>query len=412
MTGPGRRRRTRLDTRPRRTALVAVLSVAVVGAVPVLVWKGARTIVDSNEGSTVTVRAAPAAQIPPTPVAMLVIVGGDGRASSFVLVSQLPKSEGGFVIQVPADTRVDIPGIGDERMATAYDTGGLDLAQQTMQAALQITIDVAAEANAGQLTDLLAPYEPFAMHFDQPVLASTSDGRTDTVFPAGDATLRASDVPKLLLARLSDGVETDVLPRQEALWRAVIAAVKAKPGKAGSTDIAGFIGALSQGTYLATTLALDIAHSGEGLPGVPPDLIRMRLLVAQAMPGAVSPSSSSARYQIVNTTGDPLLALDVVGRLTYFGANIIAAGDTTEKVTKTKIEYVDDSNKTLATSLTHILETGEAVKTTSRIEGIDITITIGTDYAAVVQQAKDREAALPTTTAPVSTVPDSTGTTT
>ena len=30
-------------------------------------------------------------------------------------------------------------------------------------------------------------------------------------------------------------------------------------------------------------------------------------------------------------------------------------------MSKTKIEYVDDSNKTLATSLTHILETGEAV---------------------------------------------------
>jgi hypothetical protein len=412
MTGVGRRRRTRLDTRPRRTALVAVLSVAVVGAVPVLVWKGARTIVDSNEGSTVTVRAVPAAQIPPTPVAMLVIVGGDGRASSFVLVSRLPKSEGGFVIQVPADMRVAIPGFGEERIATAFDTGGLDLAQQTMQAAMQITIDVAAEANASQLADLLAPYEPFAMHFDQPVLASTSDGRTDTVFPAGDATLRASDVPKLLLARLSDGVEADVLARQEAMWRAVIAAVKAKRGKAGSTDIAGFIGGLSQGTYVATTLALDVAHASDHLPGVPPDLIRMRLLVAEAMPGAVSPSSSSARYRIVNTTGDPLLALDVVGRLTYFGANIIAAGDTTEKVGMTKIAYVDDSNKTLATSLTHILETGKAVKTTDRVEGIDITITIGTDYAAVVRRAKDREAALPTSTAPASTQTDSTTSTT
>jgi hypothetical protein len=84
-------------------------------------------------------------------------------------------------------------------------------------------------------------------------------------------------------------------------------------------------------------------------------------------------------------------------------------------VSKTKIEYVDDGNKTLATSLTHILETGEAVKTTNRIEGIDITITIGTDYAAVVQRAKDREAALPTTTAtapPDSTLPNSTSPTT
>jgi len=399
MTDPGRGRRTRLDTRPRRTALVAVLSVAVVGAVPVLVWKGARTIVDSSEGSTITVKAVPAAQIPPTPVAMLVIVGDDGRASAMVLISQLPKSEGGFVIQVPADTRVDIPGIGDERIATAYDTGGLDLAQQTMQATLQITIDATAEANASQLAQLLAPYEPFAVHFDQPVLASTSDGRTHTVFPAGDATLRATDMPKVLLARVSDGVETDVLARQEALWRAVIAAVKAKPGTAGSTGIAGFIGGLGRGTFLATTLALDVAHADDGLPGIPPDLIRMRLLVAQAMPGAVSPSSSSARYQIVNTTGDPLLALDLVGRLTYFGANIIAAGDTTAKVSKTKIEYVDDGNKTLATSLTHILETGEAVKTNNRIEGIDITITIGSDYAAVVQKARDRAAALPTTTA-------------
>ena len=87
---------------------------------------------------------------------MLVIVGDDGRASAMVLISQLPKSEGGFLIQVPANTRVDIPGIGDERIATAYDTGGLDLAQQTVQAALQITIDVAAEANASQLADLLA----------------------------------------------------------------------------------------------------------------------------------------------------------------------------------------------------------------------------------------------------------------
>ena len=239
MTGPGRRRRTRLDTRPGRTALVAVLSVAVVGAVPVLVWKGARTIVDSNEGSTVTVRAAPAAQIPPTPVAMLVIVGDDGRASSFVLVSQLPNNEGGFVIQVPADTRAAIPGMGDERMATAYDTGGLDLAQQTVQAALEITIDVAAEANAQQLSDLLASYQPFAMHLDQPVLVSTSDGRTAPV-SRRRASLQAKDVPSSCGPPVR-WVEIDVSTPKD-LWRAVMGR-QARPARQ-LHDNRGFIGGL------------------------------------------------------------------------------------------------------------------------------------------------------------------------
>jgi len=411
VTRTTRRRRTRLDTGPWRSALVLAVGLAVAVAIPLMVWRGARRIITSNVGSVVTTTTVtdhrPVVALPATPVALLVSVGTDRRANGFVVISRFPGG-GGFVIQLPLTARVQVPGGGTDSLADAYDTGGLEQARQSVASALDVAIDLAAEADPAHLSTALSFFAPFEVTLADPVEQGLLNGRTARLFPAGDVSIEAKDVPTFLAARTVGQTAASVLPRQEQLWRSIVSAVKAKSsGPVGdSSTIGGFLAGLGQGTYVTTTAPLDPTFRPDGEAGVPLDPIRTRMLVAQAMPGAVSPSSTAARYRIVNTTGDPDVALAAVTRLSFFGANIISVGDTPGPLATTTFEWADDVNTKLAQGLPVVFGAGQAQRGGQIVQGVDVTITLGADFAKVVADQRAQDAATTTTTtAPTSTVP-------
>ena len=389
----------RLDTKPRVTVAILVVVVITAGLIPLLVWRGARAIIKSNEGHSVTTSGLPVAQLPPTPVGLIVRAGADGHARDFVLISALPKQAGGWVIQVPADVRVDIVDRGTNRLADAFDIGGVALVKQALESLLQIAIQSADVVDPSALVTLLQPYQPFRFTLDQPILNYVNAVRTDTVLPAGAIVLNALDVPRFLDARLNHQAQLEVLPRQELLWRAVVASVKSRaqsPAAAGTN--AAWIASLGPGQHAVGTLAVDA--SGQA------DVARARLLVAQAMPGAVSPAVDGKRYRLVNTTGDIGVAVAAVNRVIAAGGSVIWESDASPPATKTLFEFGDDANAAFAASLVPSFKTGVAQKGTQRIEGIDVTVTLGRGFAAVA--AAEAAAPATTTTAPSTTATSST----
>jgi len=394
-----RTRRIRLDTKRRVTGAVFALALVVAVLIPFAVWRGARAIIKSNEGQTVTSTDQPTAEIPATPVGLIIRTGPDGHARGMVLISALPNKVGGYVIQVPLDTRVDIVDHGADRLAIAFDLGGAALAKQTLEAFLQVAIESVVVLDPSALITALQPYQPFRFTLSEPILNHRADGRTDTVLPVGDVVLDALDVPRVLDARLDRQTELDVLPRQEILWRAIASAVKSKTPVAGSPDTAAaWIATLGNGDHEVSTLALD--NTPDGQPGVKADIARARLLAAQAMPGAVSPLTDGKRYRIINTTTDPLVALAAVRRVLASGGSVIAEGDASPIAATTVFEYADDSQAQFAADLVKSYTVGTTRRAAQKIEGIDVTMTLGKDFASVVAAetpSSTTQALVPTT---------------
>ena len=70
-----------------------------------------------------------------------------------------------------------------------------------------------------------------------------------------------------------------------------------------------------------------------------PDEGPMHLLVAEAMPGAVSPPTNSARIRLVNTIGDPDAMLTAANLVLLLGANLVIASDSGDAAPNTQVLY-------------------------------------------------------------------------
>ena len=148
------------------------------------------------------------------------------------------------------------------------------------------------------------------------------------------------------------------------------------------------------------------------LPGEPeaytPDEGPMRLLVAEAMPGAVSPPTNSARIRLVNTTGDPAAMLTAADLILLLQANLVIASDDS-LVSGTQVLYATPGFKGSAEFVAKSLGVGTVAQDATVVDGIDLTVVLGKDFEA--QVAKHAAATPVTSTTVTSTTTQETSTT-
>ena len=131
----------------------------------------------------------------------------------------------------------------------------------------------------------------------------------------------------------------------------------------------------------------------------------MHLLVAEAMPGAVSPPTNSARIRLVNTIGDPDAMLTAANLVLLLGANLVIASDSGDEASKTQVLYSTPGFKGAAEFMAESLGVGSAAQDATVIDGIDLTVVLGSDFAAEVAR---HQASSTTTTSTTSTTPSTT----
>jgi hypothetical protein len=405
--GP-RRKLHRLHTRPWRTAAIWMVMLLVAAAIPVLGAAAARTIVDSREGRLVE-REGRAADIflPPTPAQLLVSLDVSGAPQSIAVASLNPGGRGGFLILMPTLLRVDVPGVGDAPLGSAFATGGATLLRQTVESLLDIRLEQVSVLDASTWPTLVTGN--VTVSFDDPVGTPGPDGRLDVLFPAGPAALTAADLPTAFGAHAADESEAARLVRYQSLWDGVITSIEATtpPPPATSTTVPTgdaqvappplaveqFMASLASGAHEVQVLPVN------ALPGEPeaysPDEGPMRLLVAEEMPGAVSPPTNSARIRLVNTTGDPAAMLTAADLVLLLQANLVIASDDT-LVPTTQVRYATPGFKGSAEFVAKSLGVGTVVQDATVVDGIDLTVVLGKDFEA--QVAKHAAAAPSTST--------------
>ena len=75
------------------------------------------------------------------------VMDGPGRADTIIVVSMNPKQGKSYVVSIPRDTRVSIPGRGTAKVNAAYVYGGPELMAETVEGLMGMPIDRYAEVN-------------------------------------------------------------------------------------------------------------------------------------------------------------------------------------------------------------------------------------------------------------------------
>jgi hypothetical protein len=413
---PAKPRRTATNTRRVRTGAVAVLAVASAIALPLLVIKASRTIANSKAGRTATTLAPPAASVPDTPAALLVEVGADGTVGGLTLLALDQSGTGGSVVVVPAGTEWYTSSTARPvRLASAFDSGGgLQAQRDALEGVLGITTSAAEQVDENGLAALLAPYAPFHVTLDDRVLDTDSTGQERVLYPAGPVDLTAAQAAHLLLAHGPNESEIARLPRTVAVWKAVLASHAGATAASSPTvattalgapavTVAGELASIVHGTnavhQLTVRPVLDVVENPDGLDLLAPDNTSQKLLMAEVLPGAISPANNSIRFRLVNATGDPNLLAAAVGRLAFVGANVVMVTEAPSPTKGTVIEYFDESRKAEATRYMPVVGPSVVRPTTERIDGIDATLVLGQDFATFIRDEDAKAAATSTTTA-------------
>jgi len=121
-------------------------------------------------------------------------------------------------------------------------------------------------------------------------------------------------------------------------------------------------------------------------------------LMAEVLPGAISPANSNIRFRLVNATGDPAMLAAAVGRLVFVGANVIMVNEAPTPTKETVIQYQDESHKAEATRYMPVVGPSTVSFTPDRIDGIDATLVLGQDFATFIKAEDAKAAATATTT--------------
>jgi hypothetical protein len=428
---PTKPRRIAAHTRRARTGAVAVIAVATAVALPLLVVKASRTIANSKAGRTATTAAPARASVPDTPAALLVEVGADGTVGGLTLLGLDASGTGGSVIVVPAGTEWFTTGTARPvRLASAFDQGGgLQAQRDAVEGVLGITISIAEQVDETGLTALLAPYAPLRVTLDDRVLDTDSSGQERVLYPPGPVNLTAAQAAHVLLAHGPNESEIARLPRTEALWKAVLAAHAtasatsstlvgasgARSSPAEPTTVADQLAAIVGGQAAVRPLAvrpvLDAVENPDGLDLLAPDNTSQKLLMAEVLPGAISPANSNIRFRLVNASGQPDLLAAAVGRLVFVGANVVMVSEAATPTKETVIEYQDENRKAEATRYMPVVGPSVVRPTTERVDGIDATLVLGQDFATFIN-AEDAKAAATTSTTTPAAVPGASTTTT
>jgi hypothetical protein len=363
-----------------------VAMVVLVVAVPVLVYAGARTVLDSNDGrlvNRVTDPAAPGweAIVEPTPTDLVVSVDADGSmlgASVLVLTGQ----GSGAVLQIPAETLVPIMVDGVERpgisLAYEWTLTGIDGVRARVGDLLNLELSDAQAITAAQWAGLVGPAGTLTVNSPDP--AVDQNGRV--VFPQGSIQLAPADVATYLSVQAKNESDLARLVRVEAFWKAWLPAAGAAgdPALPAPSDqgLGLFIGTLGTEAVRFVILPVTPQPGPNGDVYLPID-DEVEEIVGELVPFPRGAPGMRPTVRVLDGTGQLDHGVDAAVLLGASGAQVEVIGNATDfDVTTTEITYYDDAMADDAARLREALGVG-SVSRSEQKSALDITVVLGSD---------------------------------
>jgi hypothetical protein len=378
--------------RRRRTVMGLIGTLVLVLAAGAMFAVGVITLSNSEEGEAVGIDARPVSALPATPNALIAVTDSDGALASVVVVTLLPAGRGGSIVTMPTNADASAA-FGAQRrpLNELFDADDPDGFQSAVEEMLSITIQTAQIVDPEELADLTGATSvgvdnPFDDQFWIDVAAADPVGADVTTVPVDEfgQPARPADVSELMVRLLAGDVQSRAL----------------------------------------VTRAATAEENPDDIDVVVIDRRDANLVFAQVSPSLVSTANTGLTLRVVAPFSDEQIAtsegrydsssdvmLDVIGEMLFFQANVVSA-DTQPAAqgaeSITRIEVADDS---LIDDMEEIAPVvfgeSEVVLATSLIEGVDVVVTLGTDYITTKRsQPASAESTVPSdpTTVPGDTV--------
>jgi len=370
--------------RRRRTLLMLLINVVVLGLVGGLLYAGAKAL-SHYEGAKNT--ADPTIQVPDTPVAMLGTVDADNHLTSVALFVMKPApAKGGSIVVVPVSSDTS-GGVGQRlSLADVYKNGGATALATAVESTLSITLTASDVATPEQLQAMLRSVPKIAVTLPQDV-RTTQNGQTVSLFKAGATTMSPFDWTTAVNARVTD--ETDRTRRStiEALWSGL---AKSIGDGVGTVDAS--LAPKSFDLVFHTVLAGPT--SARGLPAgrittgtVPPgadvedlDHPEAVFVMASIAPSAMSAPNPGLVYRLEAPPGFDAKVKYAISVVLYLGGNIHSVYMNGPTQDATLMSMYDQRFAEQTLSSLKMFGNVKSVPPAQRIDGVDVVLQLGTSY--------------------------------
>jgi anionic cell wall polymer biosynthesis LytR-Cps2A-Psr (LCP) family protein len=413
-SGTGARARHRARRRrERRVQQAWVVSVMVVlaAAIPVLGYVGFQKVFNTTAGRRVDAQNDPSkpnyeANVTPTPVmllgqgdatngltslTMLSLGGGDtGGGVVFIPVKTVTNvldtsASSSTTTSAPSKTTTTVPTKTTTLAASYAANGEKDLAQLTANV-VGLSFDDFVVMSDDQLAAFVAPAAPLTIKNPDRLVEVDSKGKTTVVFAPGDLTLQAAEVPRYLGLRNPGESDLNRLSRQQLVWEAWFAAVKASsnpnvvPGETAS-GLGRFVRGLAKGNVQLSTLPVTAQNDSSGSESLLPDASRIGALMTAVVPLPTPASPGSrVRVRLLSGVGPVDVSKLLATPLVSLDSQITLVGNADRfDYASTEIVYYDDQFAASANALQQLLGVGQAIKSTTPADSEDVTVIIGKD---------------------------------
>ncbi len=424
---------TALAERRRRTTLFGFIGIIVlmVGAAALFVV-GVLTLSNSKEGEAVGIETRPVTTLPITPNALLAVEGADGELVSLTVMTLLPDGTGGSIVSVPVNADATAAfGVQRRPLDELYAVDALDGFTEAVQEMLSITIERSEVVTADELATLVAGAEGNELEAAVAAAAAQPDttdpevagpGTTESATTEPDGTVRDNRGPDTTESvTLDPGADEPVATATnmgavassaEEFWADVAASapvadpVTAPLDEFGQpippTTVGDLVARLMSGDVQSRALASRVPTAAENPTDADAVIIDRRdanLVFAQVSPALVSTPNIGRTVRIVAPFSDEQIAasdglyestselmLDVIGNMLFFQANVVsvdteptAAGAQPETLIEVaEARFIPDMEAIAPV----VFGKSQVVLATTLIDGIDVVVTLGTDYIA------------------------------
>jgi hypothetical protein len=389
------------SVRRRRTATVGLLGAAVLVLLGVLVYSGAKALVRYEGAKDASVDAE---KMQVTPVGMLASVDNANRLTSIaVFVWKPAEVPGGSIVTVPVSSDT-AGGVDDQRipLAQVYEEGGAEALVPAVESVLSLTIDQYLVATPQQLSAALTPVEPIAVELPKPVREVADDGTVTPLFPAGTVALTGTQAAQVLNAHDPDVFEAQRRPLVEAVWAGVAAAVgegrMTAPDSPVPTTFDDVLARIYAGPAAFRGLPAVPLPDGESSLGRDVEVLDRAeavLVFASIAPSNVSAASTGLSFEVIAPRGYDDKVKSFVAALLYLGANVQRVYLDGPSQTATVLSLADARFRELTAGAEALVGSVTLQDPAVRLEGIDVTFVLGTDYLN-----RPIDGTLPSTSAP------------
>ncbi len=403
-----RHRRRMSTTRAIIASLIGVALALVLGIA------GAVAIYNTKDGQ-VQGSDIPEVSFPLTPTGAIAVLDRDGALASLAVFAIRPgdgdeAGNGGTVVPVPVSADVS-GGLGSERLPideTVSLFGGETVADE-VPALLGVSIDRVAVVTEAELAAMLAPLASTSVAL---ALAETRPDGT-VIAEAGPQSLDGAAIAAVLASRASGRSAADEYINDVAAWNAIAEEVgdglesplamqsATTSGAPSAPTIGELVGQLTSGSISVQPLRSDpivsVDVNPRGVDALALDRVEVAVIFGHIAPGRVAAPYAGYTFRVVSAYNDDQLPagvarLDVAYTATEALLDIDANVRSVDTVAGSAdaVTIVDVANENLvaaAQGLSAVFGTVDVRVAETRITGIDMVVSLGTDYLATLDTA-------------------------